>query len=63
MIVYNSGELGPRWWRGSCVEPFRGIHALLSSALCIFFFFVFLFFLGSYPWHMEVPRLEVESEL
>ena len=24
------------------------------------FFFVFL---GSHPWHMEVPRLEVESEL
>ena len=25
-----------------------------------FFFFVFL---GLYPWHTEVPRLEVESEL
>ena len=32
------------------------------------FFFCFLgvflsFFLGLHPWHMEVPRLEVESEL
>ena len=23
----------------------------------------FFFFLGPHPWHMEVPRLEVESEL
>ena len=30
-----------------------------------FFLFVFLsfVFLGSHPWHMEVPRLGVESEL
>ena len=28
-----------------------------------FFFFVFLPFLGQLPWHMEVPRLGVESEL
>ena len=28
-----------------------------------FFFFVFLPFLGPLPWHMEVPRLGVESEL
>ena len=26
----------------------------------IFFFFVFL---GPYPWHMEVPKLGLESEL
>ena len=25
----------------------------------IFFFFVFLPFLGPHPWHMEVPRLGV----
>ena len=24
---------------------------------------MFLFFLGPYPWHMEVPRLGVELEL
>ena len=27
---------------------------------CYFFFFVFL---GPHPWHMEVPRLGVETEL
>ena len=28
-----------------------------------FFFFFFLIFLGLHLWHMEVPRLRVESEL
>ena len=28
-----------------------------------FFFFVLFFFLGLYPWHAEVPRLGVKSEL
>ena len=28
------------------------------------FFYLFIFlFLGPHPWHMEVPRLGVESEL
>ena len=27
------------------------------------FLFLFCFFLGQHPWHMEVPRLGVESEL
>ena len=31
--------------------------------LIFFFFFVFLPFLGQLPWHMEVPRLGVETEL
>ena len=34
-----------------------------SSSPVFLFFFVFLPFLGPFPWHMEVPRLEVESEL
>ena len=29
----------------------------------LFFIFIFLLFLGLHPWHMEVPRLAVESEL
>ena len=29
----------------------------------LFFFVFFPFFLGLHPWHMEVPRLGVESEL
>ena len=28
-----------------------------------FFFFIFLSFLGTRPWHMEVPRLGVQLEL
>ena len=31
--------------------------------LFFFFFFGLLSFLGPYPWHMEVPSLEVQSEL
>ena len=31
--------------------------------ICIFFFFVFLPFLGLLPWYMEVPSLEVYLEL
>ena len=34
--------------------------------VCIYiyiFFFVFLLFLGPLLWHMEVPRLGVQSEL
>ena len=41
-----------------------GIHLFL--ALAIFFFFFFLWcvcFLGLHPWHMDVPRLGVQSEL
>ena len=43
----------------------------LSFLQCIFllpllkkiFFFAFLSFLGPHPWHMEIPRRGVESEL
>ena len=31
--------------------------------LLLFFVFFFFFFLGLHPWHMEVSRLGVESEL
>ena len=30
---------------------------------CIFIFILYFCFLGLYLWHMEVPRLGVESEL
>ena len=35
----------------------------LGLGIPFFFFFFFLLFLGPHPWHMEVPRLEVKSEL
>ena len=48
------------------------LHLSIFACLCkqvdflsFFFFPLFFFFafLELYPWHMEVPRLEVESEL
>ena len=38
-----------------------GVQFASGQAL-LFFFLVFLPFLGPPPWHMEVPRLGVESE-
>ena len=38
-----------------------GTQASTVRGTSIFFFF--FFFLGPYLWHMEVPRLGVESEL
>ena len=37
-----------------------GFYLIFFSLRNLFFFF---FFLGSYPQHMEVPRLDVQSEL
>ena len=31
--------------------------------VCFLWVFVFLPFLGPLPWHMEVPRIGVKSEL
>ena len=45
------------WW-GS-----RGA-ILLSQVVCLVVTLVFFFdFLGLHPWHMEVPRLGIKSEL
>ena len=38
-------------------------HCRSSCYPFFFFFLVFLPFLGPLPWHMEVPRLGVHSEL
>ena len=35
----------------------------LLTSMTFFFFFFFFVFLGPCPWHMQVPRLGVESEL
>ena len=40
----------------------KGLH-VYQNAKIFFFFCLFAIFLGRLPWHMEVPRLEVESEL
>ena len=47
-------------------KPFIYLKYLCDSTHCSLFFsflFIYLFFLGPHPWHMEVCRLEVESEL
>ena len=39
------------------------LMALLSDCFFCLFLFLFSVFLEPYPWHMEVPRLGVKSEL
>ena len=45
---------------GKCFWVPEGKTAFYMRSFVDFFFFVFL---GPYPWHMEVLRLGVESEL
>ena len=65
-------RLGPRELKGlaqgdtspQCQSLQVPTQALLTSPWSDFFFFgLFLLFLGPLPWHMEVPRIGVESEL
>ena len=35
----------------------------VTTWLCFFFFFFFFLLFRVAPWHMEIPRLEVKSEL
>ena len=53
------------WWKCRYEFTYLGPHSGTTVHFNIpkgFFFFLF-FFLGPHPWHMEVPRLGVESEL
>ena len=50
----TSSDLGSKFYVGHDVGEIEERN---------FFFFVFLLFFGALPWHIEVPRLEVESEL
>ena len=45
------------------LQSIRPEASLFCKFYCIFFFFVFLPFLGLLPQHMEVPRLGVELGL
>ena len=60
-------------WRshGGALDRWSDSISVFFGFFCfffLFFFFVFVFvfvffcFLGLPPWHMEVPRLEVELE-
>ena len=41
-----------------CLISSTGLF-LSYTLLFIFYFFIFLLFLGPHPWHIEVPRLGV----
>ena len=43
--------------------PSSNFLDFVPANIVFFCFFFFLIFLGLHPWHMEVPRLRVESEL
>ena len=46
-------------------RPSKGASIQLSAKY-VFFYFIYSFiyiFIGSHPWHMEVPRPGVKSEL
>ena len=47
-------------WYGFNLWP-KSLHMLQVQPKIIFF--SFFFFLGPHPWHMEGPRLGVQSEL
>ena len=42
---------------------FRDSLFLLEYIGFFLFIYLFIVLLGPHPWHMEVPRLEVKSEL
>ena len=46
-----------------CISPGNGSFALLLIVKLCLLFYLILFCLGLHQWHMEVPRLGVESEL
>ena len=44
-------------------SPFFRIIFVVKDLRFIFLFFCFFFFFRAHPWHMEGPRLGVQSEL
>uniref|UniRef100_A0A8D1BK53 2'-phosphotransferase n=2 Tax=Sus scrofa TaxID=9823 RepID=A0A8D1BK53_PIG len=62
----TDGVLLPKYFKEALqLRPTRKNHhpTPVLFFFFFFFFFVFLLFLGPLSWHMEVPRLGVESEL
>ena len=49
------------FYSGSSINPLSFL--VKAEIFFLFYFFVFLPFLGMLPWHMEVPRLGVQLEL
>ena len=52
----KSDDMGQR-------QKIRTLHGVQWKTTSIFLQFLFFFFFGLHPWHMEVPRLGVECEL
>ena len=46
-----------------CLSLFLSFYLSVFLSFCHSFFFGLFVFLGLHPWHMEVPRLGVQSEL
>ena len=55
-----SGAAGPAPGQRFCTEDLFGKVSWGRSGRAFFFLF---FFLGLHLWHVDVPRLEVESEV
>ena len=65
LTVYSACPTTPSLWRLSFVNSLiMETHFKTDRESCIFSFpfFFFFVFLRLHPWHMEVPRLGVESE-
>ena len=56
-------ELQPPAYTTATATPDPSLAYDKYKYVYFYFIFVFLPFLGTLPWHMEVPRLGVESEL
>lgn len=60
--IFLSKKLKCHYFRRLLFFYFRRL-LFFKYMIFSFFTFFFIFFLGLHPWHMEVPKLGVESEL
>ena len=64
LLLFMSESVWPTFSSKSLIVSGLISRSLIHFEFILFiYFFVFLPFLGLLPWHMEVPRLGVESEL
>ena len=56
--IYKEFQLGT-----SAVRKLNESDSYWGTLLSFLFLFIYFCFIGQHPWHMEVPRLGVTSEL